>query len=166
MSSVAGTLSRGVAAGLVGGTVMTVIERAEQALTGRPDSYVPGRTLAHLVGLPDPDSDRAVRNLGMHFGTAATAGVLRAAMAAANLRGLTASFLHTWVRLAIDQTLENRTGVGAPPLSWPRKELVIDVTHKAVYAFATGAVADALIAPASGTSADRPAQSLRLPGFA
>ena len=31
--------------------------------------------------------------------------------------GPTASFLHTLVRLAIDQTLENRTGVGAPPLS-------------------------------------------------
>ena len=102
----------------------------------------------------------------MHFGTAATAGVLRAAMSAANLRGPTASFLHTWVRLAIDQTLENRTGVGAPPPSWPRDELVIDVAHKAVYAFATGAVADALIRPVAGTSAERPAQGLRLPGFA
>ena len=165
-SSLARTLSRGVAAGLVGGAVMTVAEKAEQALTGRPDSYVPGRTLAHLVGLRDPDSDRIARNLGMHFGTAATAGALRGVMAAANLRGPTASFLHTWMRLAIDQTLENRTGVGAPPLSWPRRELVIDVAHKAVYAFATGAVADALIQPAPGTSAERPAQNLRLPGFA
>ena len=166
MSSVAGTLARGVAAGLVGGVVMTAIEKAEQALTGRPDSYVPGRTLAHLVRLPDPDRDRLTRNLAMHFGTAAAAGVLRGAMAAANLRGPTASFLHTWVRLAIDQTLENGTGVGAPPPSWPRDELVIDVAHKAVYAFATGAVADALIPPAPGTSVKRPAQGLRLPGFA
>jgi hypothetical protein len=87
-------------------------------------------------------------------------------MAAANLRGPAASFLHTWVRLAIDQTLENGTGVGAPPPSWPRDELVIDVAHKAVYAFTTGAVADALISPAPGTSVKRPAQGLRLPGFA
>jgi hypothetical protein len=166
MSSLASTLAKGIAAGLAGGAVMTAVENAEQALTGRPDSYVPGRTLAHLVGLRDPDSDRATRNLAMHFATAATAGVLRAAMSAANLRGPTASFLHTWVRLAIDQTLENRTGVGAPPLSWPRDELVIDVAHKAVYAFATGGVADALIRPAPATSAERPAQRLRLPGFA
>ncbi|NYE44083.1 hypothetical protein [Streptomyces fulvorobeus] len=34
----------------------------------------------------------------------------------------------------------------APPSTWPRKELVVDVLHKAVYAFATGAVADALAA--------------------
>ena len=160
------TMARGAAAGLAGAAAMTAVEKAEQALTGRPDSYVPGRTLAHLVGLADPDSDRLTRNLAMHFGTAATAGVLRAAMSAANLRGPAASFLHTWVRLAIDQTLENRTGVGAPPASWPRDELVIDVAHKAVYAFATGAVADALIRPVAGTSAERPAQRLRLPGFA
>jgi hypothetical protein len=166
MSSLTGTLARGVAAGLIGGAVMTAAEKAEQALTGRPDSYVPGRTLGYLVGLSDPDSDRVTRNLAMHFGTAATAGVLRAWMSAANLRGPTASFLHTWVRLAIDQTLENRTGVGAHPASWPRDELVTDVAHKAVYAFATGAVADALIRPVAGTSAERPAQGLRLPGFA
>jgi len=86
--------------------------------------------------------------------------------AVANLRGATASFLHTWVRLAIDQTLENGTGVGAPPPTWPRDELVIDVGHKAVYAFATGVVADALVPPGPGTSVRRPAQRLRLPGFA
>ena len=157
---------RGALAGLAGTAAMTLAEKVEQSVTHRPDSYVPGRTLAHLVGLSDPDSDRVTRNLAMHFGTAATAGVLRAAMSAANLRGPTASFLHTWVRLAIDQTLENRTGVGAPPPSWPRDELVIDVAHKAVYSFATGAVADALIRPVAGTSAERPAQGLRLPGFA
>lgn len=45
-----------------------------------------------------------------------------------------------------DQTLENVTGRGAPPWTWPRRELVVDVLHKAVYAFVTGAVADALAA--------------------
>jgi hypothetical protein len=160
------TLIKGAAAGLAGGAVMTAVEKAEQAVTGRPSSFVPGRTLAHLLGLPDRDSDRLARNLGMHFGTAALAGVLRGAMSASNLRGPTASFLHTWVRLATDQTLENRTGVGAPPLTWPRKELVIDVAHKAVYAFATGAVADALIAPAPGSSVTRPWQRLRRSGHA
>ena len=75
-------------------------------------------------------------------------------------------FPDTWVRLAIDQTLENGTNVGAPPLTWPRKELVVDVGHKAVYAFATGTVADALIAPSPGSSVTRPWQRLRLSGHA
>src|SRR5215207_8704541 len=110
MSRVGATVAKGMAAGLAGGAVMTATSKAEQALTGRPDSYVPGRTLAHLVRLPDPDRDRLTRNLAMPFGIAAA--------------------------------------------------------HKAVYAFATGAVADALISPGPGTSVQRPAQRLRLPGFA
>ncbi|WP_329405999.1 hypothetical protein OG802_00300 [Streptomyces sp. NBC_00704] len=45
-----------------------------------------------------------------------------------------------------DQILENATGIGAPPAIWPRGELVVDLLHEAVYAFTTGAVADALAA--------------------
>ena len=51
------------------------------------------------------------------------------------------------VRLSTDQTLENATGVGAPPSTWPREELVIDVLHKAVYSVATGLLAERLIRP-------------------
>jgi hypothetical protein len=88
-------------------------------------------------------------------------------MSAANLRGPMASWLHMHVRLAIDQTLENATGVGAPPLTWPRDELVIDVLHKGIYSFATGAIADALISPKPGSSAHRkPGLGLRLKGLA
>jgi hypothetical protein len=44
-----------------------------------------------------------------------------------------------------DQSLENATGVGAPPWTWPWDEQAIDIAHKAVYAFVTGAVADLLM---------------------
>jgi hypothetical protein len=54
---------------------------------------------------------------------------------------------HTVVRLAFDQTVENATGVGAPPTTWPRRERVIDVAHKAIYSVVAGAVADRLVAP-------------------
>ena len=56
-----------------------------------------------------------------------------------------ASFLLVNVRLLNDQTLENSTGVGAPPWRWPVDEQVIDLLHKAIYAFVTGVVADRLI---------------------
>ncbi len=49
------------------------------------------------------------------------------------------------VRLATDQTVENVTGVGAPPHTWPVREQVVDVLHKAVYSFTTGLIADRLI---------------------
>jgi len=66
-------------------------------------------------------------------------------MAQRGIRGPVGSFIFMNLRLINDQTLENATGVGAPPWTWPRDEQVIDLTHKAVYAFATGVVADYLI---------------------
>ena len=59
-------------------------------------------------------------------------------------RSRRASAMFTIIRLANDQTLENITGQGAPPWTWPRDELIVDVVHKGVYAFTTGAIADAL----------------------
>lgn len=143
---------RGALAGLAGAAAMTLGEKVEQRLTGRPNSYVPAHTLAHLLRLSAPDEDRWGRNMVMHYGTGAVAGSLRGLMSASNLRGPFASLMFTDVRLSIDQTLENATGVGTPPWTWPRDELVIDILHKTVYALATGALSDALIKSAPSSS--------------
>jgi hypothetical protein len=63
------------------------------------------------------------------------------------LRGPQAHVAHTIVRLSTDQTLENTTGVGAPPMKWPRQEHAIDILHKAVYSLATGLIAERVIPP-------------------
>ncbi|GGW10384.1 hypothetical protein GCM10018980_34540 [Streptomyces capoamus] len=138
-------LRQGLVAGTVGGLVMTLGEKIEQTITGRPDSHVPARVLQRLTGLPEsPGTPPVPLNWAMHFGQAALLGVVRSIMAQAGLRGPLASAKFAVVRLTNDQILENATGVGAPPGTWPRGEVVVDVLHKAVYAFATGAVADAL----------------------
>ncbi|MBE2315992.1 hypothetical protein DVA67_008400 [Solirubrobacter sp. CPCC 204708] len=166
MPPVARTIAGGAAAGLAGAAAMALTARLEQLFTHRPSSFVPAKTLAHLLRLSKPDDERIARNLAMHFGTGALAGVLRGTMSAANLRGPWASAMHTHLRLSIDQMLENATGVGAPPWTWPRDELVIDVAHKAVFSFTTGAITDRLIAPAPGSSARRRALGARLKGRA
>ncbi|CAL9632246.1 hypothetical protein SUDANB120_06128 [Streptomyces sp. enrichment culture] len=140
-------LWQGLIAGTAGGIVMTFGEKIEQALTRRPDSHVPARVLQRLTGMAEqPGRQPLPVNWGMHFGQAALLGVLRSVMAHAGLRGPLASAQFAVVRLTNDQILENATGVGAPPSTWPRQELVIDVLHKTVYAFTAGAVADALAA--------------------
>ncbi|MFE9006709.1 hypothetical protein ACFYOY_31990 [Streptomyces sp. NPDC007875] len=140
-------LWQGLIAGTAGGLVMTLGEKIEQALTKRPDSHVPARVLQRLTGLPEvPQKQPVPVNWAMHFGQAAVLGVLRSVMAHVGLRGPVASAKFMVVRLTNDQILENATGVGAPPATWPREELIVDVLHKAVYAFATGAIADALAA--------------------
>ncbi|GAA3123091.1 hypothetical protein GCM10010466_12510 [Planomonospora alba] len=135
----------GMLAGAAGAAAMTLAEKLEQRLTGRPSSYVPARTLERLTGLPEsPGRQPDSLNLVMHLGQGCLLGALRGVMAAAGLRGPWASGMFFVVRLTNDQVLENATGVGAPPWTWPRGELLVDLLHKAVYAFATGAVADRL----------------------
>ncbi|MEN3537223.1 hypothetical protein AAH991_19080 [Microbispora sp. ZYX-F-249] len=138
-------LWEGLVAGAAGAAVMTLGEKLEQRLTGRPNSYVPARVLERLTGMAER-SGRAsdAVNWAMHYGEGALLGILRSVMAHAGLRGPWSSVKFAVVRLTNDQILENATGVGAPPPTWPRLELGVDLLHKAVYAFATGVVADAL----------------------
>ena len=138
---------QGLVSGAAGGVVMTLGEKVEQLLTGRPDSHMPARTLERLTGLREqPRRQPLALNWAMHFGQGAVIGIVRSIMANVGLRGPWASAMFTVVRLTNDQILENATGTGAPPPTWPRPELAVDLLHKAVYAFVTGAVADRLTA--------------------
>jgi hypothetical protein len=139
------TVVRGLVAGLAGVAAMTAAEKLEQRLTRRPNSYVPAQTLERLLGLPRrPDGERLGLNWAMHWGQGIVLGPVRALMAERGVRGPVGSFLFLNLRLLNDQTLENATGVGAPPWTWPADEQTVDLLHKAVYAFATGMVADRL----------------------
>ncbi|RJE19513.1 hypothetical protein PHISCL_08155 [Aspergillus sclerotialis] len=133
----------GCGAGLLGVAAMTTGEKIEQYFTGRPSSYVPGHTLERLLSLPArPDSERFGLNMAMHYGQGTAAAIIRALMSANGIRGPFSDFMFISVRLVIDQTLENVTGVGAPPWTWPVSEQIIDILHKAVFAFVTGYFTD------------------------
>lgn len=137
---------RGAGAGVLGVAVMTLAEKLEQSVTHRPNSYVPGRTLMTLVGRQPAEGEQSLLwNHAMHWGTGAVLGGLRGVWAATGLRGPRANLAHAVVRLATDQTVENVTGVGAPPHTWPVQEQIVDVLHKAIYSFATGLFAERLV---------------------
>jgi hypothetical protein len=166
MNGLGQAILKGALGGLAGAAIMTVGEKLEQRLTGRPSSYVPGRTLAHLLSLRSPTEDRFGRNMAMHYTAGLLLGAVRGVMSAANLRGPYASLMHAPIRLSTDQVLENLTGVGAPPWTWPRDELVIDLLHKGIYSAATGAIVDALVSPLPTSSVRRAFPGRRLKGFA
>ncbi len=125
---------------------MTAGEKLEQAFTRRPNSFVPAHTLERVLRLREkPDEERLFLNWAMHYGQGALLGAVRALMAERGFRGPVGSFMLMNLRLLNDQSLENATGVGAPPWTWPVDEQAIDLLHKAVYAFATGAFVDRLV---------------------
>ena len=156
------SVAAGMVAGLVGVAAMTAAEKVEQVFTHRPNSYVPAHTLEWLLRLPPkPDAERRGLNWAMHWGQGIVLGAARGLMAERGLRGPAGSFLFLNIRLLNDQTLENATGVGAPPWTWPVDEQVIDLLHKAIYAYATGIVADRLVAGPPGIPAPRRAWKAR-----
>ena len=147
---------RGLLAGLAGVAAMTAAEKLEQMITDRPNSYVPAHTLERLLRLPaEPDDERLGLNWAMHWGQGILLGAVRGLMAERGVRGPVGSFLFMNLRLLNDQSLENATGVGAPPWTWPVDEQVIDLLHKAIYAFVAGAVADRLVVGPPGVPAPR-----------
>ncbi len=157
-----GTALRGLLAGLAGVAAMTAAEKLEQTITGRPNSYVPAHTLERLLGRPrKPDDERLWMNWAMHWGQGIVLGAVRGFMAERGLRGPVGSFMFMNLRLLNDQTLENATGVGAPPWTWPVDEQVIDLLHKGIYAFVTGAVVDRLVAGPPGVPEKRKPWQLR-----
>lgn len=146
----------GAVAGLAGAGVMVVGEKLEQAITHRPNSYVPARALLSLLGQrPGDDAKPLAWNHVMHWGTGAIVGALRGVWAVTGIRGPQANAWHTVVRLAFDQTIENATGVGSPPASWPRVEKIVDMSHKAVYSVVTGIVADRMLTPTLASTRGR-----------
>jgi hypothetical protein len=139
---------KGAASGLAGAAVMTAGELAEQALTKRQDSFVPARALRALTGRASSEAPQSPAwNHAMHWGTGALLGTLRGVWSVVGMRGASATAMFAVVRFAFDQTVENTTGVGAPPMRWPKREFAVDLVHKAVYAVATGLVADAVVRP-------------------
>jgi hypothetical protein len=103
--------------------------------------------------------------MGMHYLAGATAGAVRGLMSVSTC-GPLASLMHTNLRLSLDQTLENATGVRAPPWTRPRDELLIDVSHTTLYALATGTTSDAHIPPSPTNPPRRRGLRTRAKGFA
>ncbi|NHC15277.1 hypothetical protein G9H71_15960 [Motilibacter sp. E257] len=127
---------------------MAAGQRVERAVTGRPASYVPGRTLLLLAGRSPGDDQRpAAATALMQVGTGVALGALRGVWRATGLIGVRADVVQTLTRVIVDQTLENATGAGAPPRTWRRGEGVVEVVHAAVAALATRAVVERLVDP-------------------
>ncbi|KAF2994251.1 hypothetical protein E8E13_001289 [Curvularia kusanoi] len=137
----------GIGAGAVGALVMTGSNWLEMLFTKRPPSYVPARTLGNHLGVsPEYYSKNTdLLNNAHHYGMGMLAGSVRAIMSYYGIIGPVASFMHTGMRILMDQTVELSAGVSALPWTWPINEQTIDVLHKGVYALITGYICDKIV---------------------
>jgi hypothetical protein len=126
---------------------MTGSNWMEQFITSRPASFVPARTIGNHLGV---SADFYQRNINLlnnahHYGMGMIAGPVRAIMSYYGIIGPFAVFVHTGIRIMMDQVAETSVGVSALPWTWPINEQVIDVLHKGVYALVTGYICDKMI---------------------
>ena len=73
------------------------------------------------------------------------AGPFRAVMSYYGVIGPVAVFMHTGIRIMLDQLVETTANVSMVPWTWPINEQVIDILHKGTYALVTGYTCDKMI---------------------
>ncbi len=118
--------------------------KIEQFFTHRPNSYVPGHTTGILLGL-SRDRHPGFLNHVHHWGVGLLTTPIRAVMAYNGMIGPFSSFIFMFIRLMVDEVLENTAGTSSPPWTWPINEQVIDLVHKGVFAFLSGYVCDRFV---------------------
>jgi hypothetical protein len=129
----------GLAAGLLGTIVLTVVEHVDMAITQRPPSFVPGRVLVAMTGGDPQQEDARARklNLPVHFAHGTAMGAVLGALSLLGLPAIATAGLFYVLLLGGDWLLYSALGV-TRPTDWSAADWARELVLKGVFA---GAVA-------------------------
>ncbi|RDV13558.1 hypothetical protein DXT99_18640 [Pontibacter diazotrophicus] len=164
-----GILGKGLIAGFAGTAAITISQMIEMSITKRSMSDAPAKVGGKALGVEPrgkaelekekaaSDKDEASDELKeevesnkeqfeqlMHFGYGTGWGVARSALDLADIRGVRASAIHFGAIWGTAQIMLPANNAAKPITEWSAKQIAIDLFHHAVYAFAAGAVYDAM----------------------
>ena len=142
----AGTIARGVLAGLAGTVVMTAFQKLiEMPITGREESFAPAKFAATVVPGVAPKTPQEWQRLNWvtHFALGAMWGASFGIAGCAGLRGQKAVAAVFPTVYGGDVLLNTALGLYEPS-EWSVRDLAIDVVDKFVQAEATGFFFDRL----------------------
>ena len=147
-TATAGTIGRGVVAGVAGTVVMTAFQKlVEMPLTGRPDSYAPANFAERVLPVhPTTPEARTRLNWVTHFGLGGMWGTAYGVAAVAGLRGQKAVNAVFATVYTSDVLLNTALGL-YQPTQWSTRDWAIDVVDKYVQAQATGVIFDRFLDP-------------------
>jgi hypothetical protein len=132
---------RGLAAGFVGTVALTVSQRIEMRLSGRPPSDLPAKVFEGVLGISLRGRRRELAGTAAHWVNNTASGLGRAALGAAGLRGAPAVAGTLVLYLGGEALLFTRLG-------FPRTALrPVDLLHAGVYAVSTSATYELLEPP-------------------
>jgi hypothetical protein len=138
------TAARGLAAGFAGTVALTVSQRIEMSLTGRPPSDLPAQVAEGMLGIRPRGRRREQVAFATHWVNNTASGLGRAALGAVGLRGASAAAGTFILYLGGGALLFSRLDLAPPPWSRGAGPLAVDAIHAGVYAVATSTVYELL----------------------
>ncbi len=124
-------IRRGLAAGFAGTVALTIAQRVEMGITGRPPSDLPAQVAEGVLGISVTGRQRQLAGFAAHWVNNTASGLGRAALGVAGLRGAPAA-AGTFVLYLGGEAMLFRS-LGFPPAALRP----VDVAHAAVYAAVT-----------------------------
>jgi len=136
----AGSIGKGLMAGLAGTTFMTLSSTVEARLRQRKPSSAPARATAKVLGITSfaDEIAQARFNDVAHWGYGTAWGVVRGLLDALGLPPPAATAAHGAAVWGSAQVTLPALDIAPPALFWAPLEIAIDAFHHAVYATATG----------------------------
>ena len=136
----AGSIGKGLVAGLIGTASMTVSSTVEARIRQRKASSAPARATAKVLGITSFADEIAQARFNdlAHWGYGTAWGVARGLLDAAGLPPRAATVAHGAAVWGSAQVALPALDIAPPAIFWAPQEIAIDAFHHAVYAIATG----------------------------
>ena len=136
----AGSIGKGLVAGLIGTASMTVSSTVEARIRQRKASSAPARATAKVLGITSfaDEIGQARFNDLAHWGYGTAWGVVRGLLDAVGLPPRAATAAHAAAVWGSAQVALPALEVAPPVIFWAPREIAIDAFHHTVYAIATG----------------------------
>jgi hypothetical protein len=152
----AGSIGKGLVAGLAGTAFMTVSSTVEARLRQRKPSSAPARATAKVLGITSFADEIAQARFNdlAHWGYGTAWGVMRGLLDALGLPPRAATAAHAAAVWGSAQVTLPALDIAPPALFWAPREIAIDAFHHAVYATATG-IAYQLLSDRRGSSSGK-----------
>ena len=136
----AGSIGKGLVAGLIGTASMTVSSTIEARLRHRKPSSAPARATAKVLGITSFADEIAHARFNdlAHWGYGTAWGVVRGLLDAAGLPPRAATAAHGAAVWGSAQVALPALDIAPPAIFWAPREIAIDAFHHTVYAITTG----------------------------
>jgi hypothetical protein len=148
----AGSIGKGLVAGVAGTAAMTASSTLEARLRGRAPSSAPARATTKVLGIASFEDAVAQARFNdlSHWGYGTGWGVIRGLLDALGLPPVKATAAHGAAVWGSAQVTLPALDVAPPAIFWPKHEIAIDAFHHTIYALATG-IAYELISSRGGS---------------